>query len=80
MFEGFEGFDVAVRGTTLHGRRGGAGGILALWSDTGPDQLVAWAAWADDVRGRAIAAGHFLPEEASGEVVKQSVAFFGECT
>jgi haloacetate dehalogenase len=71
---------VAVRGTTIHGRPGGAGRILALWSDTEPDQLAAWAAWADDVRGRAIAAGHFLPEEAPGEVVKEFVAFFGECT
>jgi haloacetate dehalogenase len=53
--------------------------VLALWSDTGPDQLATWAAWADNVRGRAIAAGHFLPEEAPGEVVKEFVAFFGKC-
>lgn len=53
--------------------------VLALWSDAGPDQLATWAAWADDVRGRAIAAGHFLPEEAPDEVVKEFVAFFGAC-
>ena len=54
--------------------------VLALWSHTGPDQLATWGAWADDVRGHAIAAGHFLPEEAPEEVVKEFVAFFGECT
>jgi haloacetate dehalogenase len=42
--------------------------------------LDTWAAWADDVRGHAIAAGHFLPEEAPEEVSREFVTFFGECT
>jgi haloacetate dehalogenase len=42
--------------------------------------LDTWVAWADDVRGHAIAAAHFLPEEAPEEVLREFVAFFGECT
>jgi hypothetical protein len=34
VFDGFEEFGVAARGTTIRGRRGGAGRILALRSDT----------------------------------------------
>ncbi len=51
---------------------------LVLWSATGPvaqwyDPLGIWRAWATDVRGRAIDAGHFLPEEAPGETLHDLV-------
>jgi haloacetate dehalogenase len=41
--------------------------VLALWGDaTGrrPPLLDTWRRWADDVTGRALPCGHFLPEEA----------------
>ena len=46
--------------------------VLALWAGKGAlpswyDVLAVWRAWADDVRGKAIDCGHFLPEEASDE-------------
>jgi pimeloyl-ACP methyl ester carboxylesterase len=46
--------------------------VLALWSADGPlgtwyagagGPLGVWRRWADDVRGDAIPAGHFFPEE-----------------
>jgi haloacetate dehalogenase len=42
--------------------------VLALWSQAGAvgswyDPLAVWRGWADDVRGRALSCGHFLPEE-----------------
>jgi haloacetate dehalogenase len=41
----------------------GAGGALDTWyaGESGP--LALWRAWAGDVRGHAIPAGHFFPEE-----------------
>ena len=46
--------------------------VLALWGGRGAlpgwyDVLAVWRDWADDVRGRAIDCGHFLPEEAPDE-------------
>jgi haloacetate dehalogenase len=46
--------------------------VLALWGGRSAlskwfDVPAAWRDWADDVRGRAIDCGHFLPEEAPGE-------------
>ena len=43
--------------------------LLALWAGRGEvgkwyDVLGVWRDWADDVRGHAIDAGHFMPEEA----------------
>jgi haloacetate dehalogenase len=43
--------------------------VLALWSGRSAfhrtyDVLAVWREWADDVRGRALDCGHFLPEEA----------------
>ncbi len=43
--------------------------LLALWAGRGEvgkwyDVLSIWRDWADDVRGQAIDAGHFMPEEA----------------
>jgi len=56
--------------------------VLALWSNAGPvaslyEPLKVWAEWADDVRGGPIAAGHFLPEEAPGEISHELREFFG---
>ncbi len=56
--------------------------VLALWSATGAveawyDPLAVWREWATDVRGRAVDAGHFIPEEAPDEVAKELLAFLG---
>jgi haloacetate dehalogenase len=53
---------------------------LVLWSAGGPvsswyKPLEIWRAWADDVRGAAIGAGHFLPEEAPGQTARQLLDF-----
>jgi len=56
----------------LDARRRIACPLLALWSDRGGlahwydnvgGPLGLWRRWADDVRGQAIAGGHFFPEE-----------------
>ena len=54
--------------------------MLALWA--GQDELgrwfnvlETWRRWADDVRGRAINAGHFLAEERPEEVAAKLRAF-----
>lgn len=41
----------------------GAGGPLDTWYTTAGGPLGLWRSWADDVRGHAITAGHFFPEE-----------------
>jgi haloacetate dehalogenase len=56
--------------------------VLVLWSAEGwlhswDDPLAVWRGWADDVRGRALACGHFLPEEAPEETYAELRAFFG---
>ena len=58
--------------------------VLALWARDGSvgqwyEPLDIWRQWADDVRGRAVDAGHFLPEEAPDEIVEKLRAFFSEC-
>ena len=55
--------------------------LLALWSGRGPlpqwyDPLEIWRGWAQDVRGRALDCGHFLPEEAEDETYAELHAFF----
>jgi haloacetate dehalogenase len=55
--------------------------VLALWSQRGSflarhDVLGVWRSWADDVRGRAIDCGHFLPEEAPDETYAELHSFF----
>jgi haloacetate dehalogenase len=57
--------------------------LLVLWSETGPlgswydgagGPLGIWRNWATDVRGRAVAAGHFFPEE----IPEQTASLLGE--
>lgn len=53
--------------------------MLALWGDpTGkrPSLVPIWERWADDVRGQAIASGHFLAEEAPEATLTALDAFF----
>jgi haloacetate dehalogenase len=50
--------------------------LLALWSAEGPvdswyQPLDVWRSWADDVRGRALGGGHFMPEEAPEEILRE---------
>jgi haloacetate dehalogenase len=60
--------------------------VLALWSKgSGLDKwyedaggpLGIWGAWAANVTGRAIAGGHFFPEQSSAETIAELRAFFG---
>ncbi len=39
------------------------GGPLDLWYQAAGGPLALWHAWADDVRGYPVRAGHFFPEE-----------------
>jgi haloacetate dehalogenase len=59
--------------------------VLVLWSRQGPlgswyeqlgGPLAVWGAWADDVRGSALDAGHFFPEEAPEESAVALERFF----
>ena len=55
--------------------------VLALWAARGAlpgwyDVLGIWRTWADDVCGRAIDCGHFLPEEAPEETAAELETFF----
>lgn len=57
--------------------------LLALWGarstvDRWFDVLEVWRAWAPDVRGRALDCGHFLPEEAPEETLRELLKFFGD--
>jgi haloacetate dehalogenase len=54
--------------------------VLVLWSATGAvdawyEPLAVWRRWAADVRGRAVACGHFLPEEAPEAVTRDLLDF-----
>ena len=54
--------------------------VLVLWSSVGAvnswyDPLEIWRSWATDVSGAAIAAGHFLPEEAPDATLEPLVRF-----
>jgi haloacetate dehalogenase len=62
------------------GRRRISCPTLALWSDSGPlatwyRPLEIWRAWCDQVDGAAIAAGHFLPEEAPDLTAQHLIRF-----
>jgi haloacetate dehalogenase len=55
--------------------------LLALWGASGRlarafDPLATWRERAVDVRGRALACGHYLPEEAPDETLAELRAFF----
>jgi len=55
--------------------------LLVLWGKHGElartDPIATWQAWAGQVTGHMVATGHFIPEEASEEVVAKFRAFFG---
>jgi len=52
-------------------------GALGSWyvEESGPVGL--WRAWGDDVRGSALEAGHFFPEEAPEQTANALNSFFG---
>ena len=59
--------------------------LLVLWSGRGPlsswyaeagGPLALWRAWAADVQGRALDAGHFFPEELPDETADALDRFF----
>jgi haloacetate dehalogenase len=55
--------------------------VLALWGaqnflEDWYDVLGIWRGWADDVSGRALDCGHYLPEERPDEVLAELRAFF----
>jgi haloacetate dehalogenase len=63
------------------GRRRIACPLLALWSARGElerwyDVLAVWRDWAEDVRGKGLDCGHYLPEEAPDETYAEMIAFF----
>ena len=56
--------------------------LLALWGATGipsagENPLAVWKRWATHVEGKAIACGHFLPEEAPEETAAALIPFLG---
>src|SRR5215212_10210152 len=60
--------------------------LLALWSAEGAldtwyveegGPIALWRGWADDVRGHALDAGHFFPEEAAEQTADALNRFFG---
>jgi haloacetate dehalogenase len=53
----------------------GSGALGSWYADAG-GPLGLWRAWADDVRGAALQAGHFFPEEAPEETVAMLESFF----
>ena len=57
--------------------------VLALWGSRGNledwyDVLEVWRGWANDVDGRSIDSGHYIPEEAPEGTLSEIRAFFGE--
>ena len=57
--------------------------LLVLWGAKGRiaqafDVLATWRERAADVRGRALSCGHYLPEEAPEETLRELVSFFRE--
>ncbi len=56
--------------------------LLAVWGSRGNleewyDVQEIWHGWADDVRGKAIDSGHYIPEEAPDETQAELRRFFG---
>jgi haloacetate dehalogenase len=65
------------------GKKKLAAPLLALWAARGAlpawyDVLAVWRDWADEVRGHAIDAGHFIPEEAPDATYDALRGFFVE--
>jgi haloacetate dehalogenase len=62
------------------GRRRIACPLLVLWGSRwiGGDLVPPWLEWADDVRGRALDAGHFLADEHPDETAAELLAFLEE--
>ena len=54
----------------------GAGGALDTWYTDEGGPFGVWRKWADDVRGQALRAGHFFPEEAPEETAEALRRFF----
>jgi haloacetate dehalogenase len=54
--------------------------LLVLWGSTwiAGDLVPPWLEWADDVRGRALPAGHFLAEERPDETAAELLGFLAE--
>jgi haloacetate dehalogenase len=53
-------------------------GALGSWYEEVGGPLAIWRQWALDVRGSALGAGHFFPEEVSGECAAALEAFFSD--
>ena len=73
------GIDVEIDAAD-RGHRRIACPLLALWGEAHPEErpfdfLAIWRAWADDVKGRPIACGHFLPEESPAETAAELLGF-----
>jgi hypothetical protein len=56
--------------------------LPALWGERrfvgrGYDVLDVWRGYATDVRGRALASDHYLPEEVPADVTRELAEFFG---
>jgi haloacetate dehalogenase len=56
--------------------------LQVLWSQGGSveklyDPMEIWRSWADDLRGEPVPVGHFIPEEAPEETLRQLVQFLG---
>jgi haloacetate dehalogenase len=57
--------------------------VRVLWGSKGNleewyDVLEVWRGWADDVGGKGLDSGHYIPEEAPEETLSEMRAFFGE--
>jgi haloacetate dehalogenase len=55
--------------------------VLALWGEDGiarraEDPLAGWRPWCEDVAGRGVPGGHFLPEEAPEATLDALAGFF----
>ncbi|WP_030598360.1 alpha/beta fold hydrolase [Streptomyces fulvoviolaceus] len=75
------GLDLAHDEADLAAGRRITAPVLALWgkrshTERRHDVLGVWRRWADDVRGRALDCGHFLPEEAPEATYAELRAFF----
>lgn len=57
--------------------------VLAVWGEQGKmhslfDVLGTWKEKATDVRGCALPCGHFIPEEAPQELLRELIPFLGQ--